>query len=1020
VHARGTSDELGANVAVLLFARAILAPLPPGMHGYSAANEYRRRRDAWLAGELESLLHSPPTPRAREASTGDRKYHRAAAFAHDGLFRKARQALQSYGSPPADSLTIQKLIDLHPARKFPAPIAPPAAPELPIGRAELDKIFINMPRRSSTHRDGWRWEHLRALCEDSVAVARAFINWLQLLLAGSLPSQVLDYLRSSTLMAFNKLSPEERELLAATERKIRPIAIGSVLLRAALTLLILLVRNPLTAHLLSVHQFVFGFASACEAITHALHVSMQLHPDWSMFAGDIFNAFNEVSRTAIWQELSSVHGLEPLLPATYWLYMAAPSELWFYDQDLPTGPPCATILSQEGTRQGCVLGAILFALALAPVCRALAQIAPQDSAFFALADDMRIVGSPQALAAMAQALPPLLQPIGLRLEPPKCAVLVPPGAGTADFPPVLHQFPFKTGMHSLGVPFAAGAAPDGHLPLGLLPYVEEELAIIGTSHDHLLDDLYHIAEALQRPHEALRMLQVVAVRRFQHLLRALPPAATAAFAGQRDEAVLNTFKCIVGVELVDLKPYTVEALRLPARFGGAALPSMRQEVEGAHFASWAATLAPMLQVLRSWRTPAATAIAVEMGALESSPLPYAQHARAAAAAVQPLTQLSADTRAFAGRIARTQTPVLRAGTPAPRDTPPPQPSLSTPTFRELKTAPCPGLQPRIAQAAAARSAHSAFQLIPEVDAAERARFLSRCGHGGAAFMVADKQPQLSPFPADVFRLAAARGFGIPHPAVERATCERCDLHFTSEVLAADHFARCPKSGAYYKAHGALVAVLNTIVDESGFRRLNEVNHLRPDGTRPADIFISNYGGSFRDVIIDVTVAGVLAPVRAANNGSQYFLSSPGAAARRAEALKFRQDLNSSRPLRSVHRFIPFAVEEFGRLGDHAEAFLYEMAVAATTNRTHMQHLPDDSPPAKHFLQQKLKNWRQRISLAVNGMHAVSVQERACGAARQGTRQPPPHNLFTAPTVERLEQGAFLQEDTLVAADYDDE
>ena len=1021
VHARGTPDELGANVAILLFPRAILAPLPPGMHGYSAAAEYRRRRDAWLAGELDPLLHCSAAPRVKTTSTEDRKYHRAAALAGDGLFRKARQALQSYGSPPADHLTIQKLMDLHPARKFPAPIDPPAAPALPIGLAELERVFVNMPRHSSTHRDGWRWEHLRALTEDNVAVARSFIAWLQLLLAGTLPLQILDFLRSSTLMAFNKLSREERELLASWERRIRPIAIGSVLIRAALSLVILLIRTPLARHLLEAHQFIFGFAAACEAITHALHASMQLHPDWSMLAADIFNAFNEVSRTAIWQALVAVPGLEPLLPVTHWLYMAAPSELWYYDQELPAAPPCATILSQEGTRQGCVLGGILFAIALVPVCRALAELAPQDSTFFALADDMRFVGTPQALAAIAAALPPLLQPIGLRLEPPKCAVLLPPGADTADFPEELHQFPFKTGMHSLGLPFAAGAAPDGHLPLGLLPYVEEELLKIGATHDELLDDIYHIAEALERPHEALRLLQVVGVRRFQHLLRALPPAATSAFAADRDVAVLYTFKCILGLELVDMPRYTQDFIHLPARFGGAALPSMHQEVAGAHFASWAATLAPMLETLRSWRSPAATAIAVELGSLETSPLPYAQHARMAAAAVQPLTQLTQETLAFAGSIARMQTPVLRAGVQVPRSIPPPQPPFTSPTFTDLKAAPCPGLQARIAQAAAARSVHSAFLLIPEVDAPERARFLSRCGHGGAAFLVADKQPQLHPVPNDSYRLAAARAFGLPHPAVERASCDSCSLHFTSRQLAADHFARCPKSGAYCAAHKAAVGVLNTIIDEAGFGsdRKNEVPNLRPDGTRPADVAIINYGGSFRDVCLDVTVPGVLSHVRTSNQSRRFYTSSPGAAARQAEIHKFRQDENSSRPLRSVHRFIPFAVEEFGRLGDHAEAFLYEMAKAATTSRGHLLHLPDDSPQAKHFLQQKLKNWRQRFSLAVNCVHAAFVRRLGCAEkTRWGRRQPPPQNLLYNADVQRQEQEAFAEEDFLEAADYD--
>jgi hypothetical protein len=486
---------------------------------------------------------------------------------------------------------------------------------------------------------------------------------------------------------------------------------------------------------------------------------------------------------------------------------------------------------------------------------------------------------------------------------------------------------------------------------------------------------------------------------------------------ERDVAVLYTFKCIMGLELVDLPRSAMECLHLPARFGGAALPSMHKETSGAHLASWAATLAATLEVLRSWRTPAATAIAVEMGAIETSPLPYAQHARMAAAAVHPLTQLPQDTLAFAGRIARMQTPVMRAGVQVPRDTPPSQTPLTAPTFADLKAAPCPGLQSRIAQAAAAHSAHSAFQLIPDVDAAERARFLSRCGHGGAAFLVADKQPQLHPVPADVYRLATARLLGLPHPAVELADCDRCGLHFSSRDLAADHFARCPKSGAYWTAHNTLVAVVNTIIDEAGFaaQRKNEVSNLRPDNTRPADISIVNYGGTFRDIILDVTVPGVVALAR--NSG--IFMTNPGSAARRAESAKFCQDANSSRPLRSVHRFVPFAVEEFGRIGDHAEAFLFEMAKAATVGRSHLLHMPDDSPPKRFFLKQKLKNWRQRISLAVNCAHALVLQRRACPAAsRGGRRLPPPHNLFSVTGEERHE--TMPAEDFQEAADYDDE
>jgi hypothetical protein len=163
-----------------------------------------------------------------------------------------------------------------PARKFPAVFDASDAPPLPLSRDDLHKAFVKMPRRSSTHRDGWRWEHLQALTEHNVAVANDLLAWIQLLLAGSLPPEIRDFLRSSTLIAFHKLSPEERRRLAMFDRRIRPIAIGSVLIRAALTLVLILVREPLARYLLQNHQFVFGFSSACDALTHALRVSLEL------------------------------------------------------------------------------------------------------------------------------------------------------------------------------------------------------------------------------------------------------------------------------------------------------------------------------------------------------------------------------------------------------------------------------------------------------------------------------------------------------------------------------------------------------------------------------------------------------------------------------------------------------------------------------------------------------------------------------------------------------------------------
>ena len=81
------------------------------------------------------------------------------------------------------------------------------------------------------------------------------------------------------------------------------------------------------------------------------------------------------------------------------------------------------------------------------------------------------------------------------------------------------------------------------------------------------------------------------------------------------------------------------------------------------------------------------------------------------------------------------------------------------------------------------------------------------------------------------------------------------------------------------------------------------------------------------------------------------------------------------------------------------------------------HLPDDSPTVKRFLQQKLKNWRQRISLAVNCIHALILQQRAA-ASLQGRRQPPPQHLLSATIEDGRQLGSFAEEDLLEAEDYD--
>ena len=122
-------------------------------------------------------------------------------------------------------------------------------------------------------------------------------------------------------------------------------------------------------------------------------------------------------------------------------------------------------------------------------------------------------------------------------------------------------------------------------------------------------------------------------------------------------------------------------------------------------------------------------------------------------------------------------------------------------------------------------------------------------------------------------------------------------------------------------------------------------------------------------------------------------------------------------MRELHRLVPLVVEEFGRLGDHAEAFLHEMAQAATANRSHLQHLPDDHPALTVYLQKKLNNWRQRISSAVNCIHAVFLKERLTKTTeRCGERHPLPNNIMQRTWPVHEEQLSFQDQEQLEALD----
>jgi hypothetical protein len=163
--------------------------------------------------------------------------------------------------------------------------------------------------------------------------------------------------------------------------------------------------------------------------------------------------------------------LHPLIPVTRWLYAERQGDLWYYGNGGSADPPVTTIKSAMGVRQGCVLGAVLFAIAVAPTFLRIHQSIHESGLFMAIADDGTVAGSPAAIEHMLRTAPDLLRQLNLTMNPGKAALYVPASAAVG-FEPLLAS--------DVGQPLAQiGGLKSLGVPLGSDPYVQQRLVALG-------------------------------------------------------------------------------------------------------------------------------------------------------------------------------------------------------------------------------------------------------------------------------------------------------------------------------------------------------------------------------------------------------------------------------------------------------------------------------------------------------------------------------------------------------------
>jgi hypothetical protein len=163
---------------------------------------------------------------------------------------------------------------------------------------------------------------------------------------------------------------------------IRPVAVGEVLRRLVSKIAMKKVAAEAIQFLMP-FQLGVGVSSGVEAIVHGLNrvlTDPSLSPDTTLAFVDFKNAFNCVSRMAfskiVLEEFPSI--------ASWVLYSYGCQAVLFVGGE--------SILSMTGVQQGDPLGPLLFALALQPLLRRLAEVRPEPMISSYL-DDMTVGAS---------------------------------------------------------------------------------------------------------------------------------------------------------------------------------------------------------------------------------------------------------------------------------------------------------------------------------------------------------------------------------------------------------------------------------------------------------------------------------------------------------------------------------------------------------------------------------------------------------------------------------------------------
>jgi hypothetical protein len=194
-------------------------------------------------------------------------------------------------------------------------------------------------------------------------------------------------LRGSTLIALAKPKKDPND---ATEQvKVRPIAMGEVLLKLASSCVLKQLKSALSLFFMPLQAGVCTPGGA-ESIAHQVRQVLAEHSNSALATIDAANAFNSPSRSQIAKALKSNVIFAPLR-RLFDLEYAAPSDLFFRDPN----DVKHVLKSMMGVRQGSVLGPVFFCAAMHLMLCEISR-SNKDLRVYAYMDDVLLVGAPDA------------------------------------------------------------------------------------------------------------------------------------------------------------------------------------------------------------------------------------------------------------------------------------------------------------------------------------------------------------------------------------------------------------------------------------------------------------------------------------------------------------------------------------------------------------------------------------------------------------------------------------------------